>query len=155
MIQKSVAILVCLFTYTTQAQIAVQSLPMLKSTSRIDLKPVHSSVPVQKLNTLWESTFDNPAEWIIDHDAADCSLDWKIGSDTCQGPFYIDTIQSTSAADGWAILDSDEYGASTGGTDMEDSWLTTAVPLDLTATPNVIIEFETFYRRYILNDHTW
>ena len=148
MIQKSVAIFVCLFTYTTQAQIAVQSLPMLKSTSRIDLKPLHSLVPVQKLNTLWESTFDNPAEWVIDHDVADCSLDWKIGSDTCQGPFYIDTIQSASAADGWAILDSDEYGALTGGTDMEDSWLTTAVPLDLTATPNVIVEFETFYRRY-------
>lgn len=102
----------------------------------------------QKLNTLWESTFDNPSEWLIEHDVLDCSIDWKIGNDTCQGPFYIDTILSTSANDGWAMIDSDEYGAATGGNDLEDAWLTTAAPLNLTITPNVVIEFETFYKRY-------
>lgn len=102
----------------------------------------------QKLNTIWGSTFDNPSEWVIAHDAADCSLDWKIGNDTCLGPFYIDTILSSSANDGWAMIDSDEYGTLTGGNDLEDAWLTTANPLDLTGTPNVIVEFETFYKRY-------
>jgi hypothetical protein len=102
----------------------------------------------QKLNTIWESTFDNPAEWVLDHDAIDCSLDWTIGNDTCQGPFFIDTILSTSANDGWAMIDSDLYGSTTGGNDIEDAWLTTAAPLDLTGTPNVIVEFETFYKRY-------
>ena len=102
----------------------------------------------QKLNTIWESTFDNPSEWVIDHDIIDCSIDWKIGNDTCKGPFYIDTILSTSANDGWAMIDSDEYGSLTGGNDLEDAWLTTASPLNLTGTPNVIIEFETFYKRY-------
>lgn len=102
----------------------------------------------QKLNTIWESTFDSSAEWVIDHDIMDCSIDWKIGNDTCQGPFYIDTILSTSANDGWAMIDSDEYGSLTGGNDLEDAWLTTATPLDLTGTPNVIVEFETFYKRY-------
>jgi len=102
----------------------------------------------QKLNTIWESTFDTPSEWVLDHDATDCSIDWKIGNDTCRGPFYIDTILSSSANDGWAMIDSDEYGSLTGGNDLEDAWLTTANPLDLTATPNVIVEFETFYKRY-------
>lgn len=102
----------------------------------------------QKLTTIWESTFDNPAEWVIDHDALDCSLNWTIGNDTCQGPFFIDTILSTSANDGWAMIDSDLYGSTTGGVDVEDAWITTAVPLDLTGTPNVIVEFETFYKRY-------
>lgn len=102
----------------------------------------------QKLNTIWESTFDNPTEWVIDHDILDCSIDWKIGNDTCKGPFYIDTILSTSANDGWAMIDSDEYGSITGGNDIEDAWLTTATPLNLTGTPNVIVEFETFYKRY-------
>lgn len=107
-----------------------------------------SSDTYQKLNTIWESTFNNLSEWVIDHDALDCSIDWKIGNDTCQGPFYIDTILSTSANDGWAMIDSDDYGATTGGNDIEDAWLTTATPLDLTGTPNVIVEFETFYKRY-------
>jgi hypothetical protein len=102
----------------------------------------------QKLNTIWESSFDNPAEWVLDHDALDCNLNWTIGNDTCQGPFYIDTILSTTANDGWAMIDSDLYGSTTGGVDLEDAWLTTAVPLDLTGTPNVIVEFETFYKRY-------
>lgn len=102
----------------------------------------------QKLNTIWGSTFDNPSEWVIDHDALDCNLDWKIGNDTCRGTFYIDTILSSSANDGWAMIDSDEYGTLTGGNDLEDAWLTTANPLDLTSTPNVVVEFETFYKRY-------
>ena len=113
--------------------------------------PKHQSVNTdvhQKLNTIWESTFDNPAEWVLDHDATDCTLNWTIGNDTCQGPFFIDTILSTSANDGWAMIDSDLYGSTTGGLDLEDSWLTTAIPLDLTGTPNVIVEFETFYKRY-------
>jgi len=113
--------------------------------------PKHQSLKAevhQKLNTIWESTFDNSSEWVINHDITDCSLDWTIGYDTCQGPFYIDTILSTSANDGWAMIDSDLYGSTTGGVDLEDAWLTTAAPLDLTGTPNVIVEFETFYKRY-------
>ena len=148
MIQKIAVVVSCFLIFGAKSQVAIQSLPQLKSTSRIDLKPIIAPTFHQKLNTIWESTFDNPSEWVVDHDAADCSLNWKIGSDTCQGPFYIDTIQSTTAADGWALLDSDEYGSLTGGNDIEDAWLTTANPLDLTATPNVIVEFETFYRRY-------
>lgn len=102
----------------------------------------------QKLNVIWGSTFDNSTEWVIDHDVTDCSLDWTIGNDTCQGPFYIDTILSPSANDGWAMIDSDLYGSTTGGNDLEDAWLTTATSLDLTGTTNVIVEFETFYKRY-------
>lgn len=112
--------------------------------------PIHAvkQSSFQKLNTIWESTFDNPVEWVIDHDASECDIDWTIGNDTCQGPFYIDTIMSSSASNGWAMIDSDLYGSTNGGLDMEDAWLTTAIPLDLTGTPNVIVEFETFYRRY-------
>ena len=148
MIQKIAVVVSFFLMFGAHSQVAIQSLPLLKSTNRVDFRPINTPTSHQKLNTIWESTFDNPSEWVIDHDAADCSLDWKIGSDTCQGPFYIDTIQSTSAVDGWALLDSDEYGALTGGNDIEDAWLTTANPLDLTATPNIIVEFETFYRRY-------
>ncbi len=142
MIKSCFSILFALSFLTTIAQNSV-----LRGNERGPINQVNNSGS-NKLNTIWESTFDNPAEWVLAHDVLDCTLDWKIGNDTCQGPFFIDTIMSTSSNDGWAMIDSDLYGSITGGNDVEDAWLTTAVPLDLTGTPNVIVEFETFYRRY-------
>ena len=98
--------------------------------------------------TIWESDFSDAADWAIAHDAADCSLDFSIGSVSCAGDYPIGDIASTTASNGWAMVDSDLYGGATGGNEVEDSWLTMAVPVDLTAYPNVIIEFETFYRAY-------
>ena len=46
------------------------------------------------------------------------------------------------------MVDSDNYGGATGGNEVEDSWLTMAAPVDLSTYPNVIIEFETYYRSY-------
>ena len=98
--------------------------------------------------TIWESDFSDAADWAIAHDAADCSLDFSIGSVSCAGDYPIGDIASTTASNGWAMVDSDLYGGATGGNEVEDSWLTMAVPVDLTAYPNVIIEFETFYQAY-------
>jgi len=98
--------------------------------------------------TIWESDFSDAADWAVAHDAADCSLDFSIGSVSCAGDYPIGDIASTTASNGWAMVDSDLYGGATGGNEVEDSWLTMAVPVDLTAYPNVIIEFETFYQAY-------
>ena len=98
--------------------------------------------------TIWESDFSDAADWAVAHDAADCSLDFSIGSVSCAGDYPIVDIASTTASNGWAMVDSDNYGGATGGNEVEDSWLTMAVPVDLSAYPNVIIEFETFYRAY-------
>ncbi|TNF50008.1 MAG: T9SS type A sorting domain-containing protein [Bacteroidetes bacterium] len=111
-------------------------------------KRAKTDVNDQNKVTIWESDFSTPSEWVADHDAADCSLDFQIGSISCQGFYPINDIASTSAMNGWAILDSDFYGGENGGNEVEDSWLTMAVPVDLTSYPNVVVEFETFYRAY-------
>ena len=98
--------------------------------------------------TIWESDFSDAADWAVAHDAADCSLDFSIGSVSCAGSYPIVDIASTTASNGWAMVDSDLYGGATGGNEVEDSWLTMAVPVDLSAYPNVIIEFETFYQAF-------
>lgn len=98
--------------------------------------------------TIWESDFSTPSEWVADHDANDCSLDFEIGNISCQGFYPINDIASNSAMNGWAILDSDFYGGENGGSEVEDSWLTMAVPVDLTSYQDVVVEFETFYRAY-------
>lgn len=101
----------------------------------------------RSIDCIWESDFSNSSDWVIDHDAADCSLDWEIGSGLeCEGFYPITTIESANGS--YAMLDSDEYGGEEGGTEVEDSWLTMANAADLSNYDNVIVEFDTWYRSY-------
>ena len=98
---------------------------------------------------IWSDDFSNPSNWVVDHDENDCSLDWEVGVNLGCGGFYpIDTILSTTKSNGYAMIDSDEYGGETGGNEIEDCWLTTADFIDLSNYANVVLEFETWYRRY-------
>ena len=100
-------------------------------------------------NVIYSNTFDNVSDWVLAHDPNDCSLDWQIGQGlACTGSYPISTIVSTSSADGYAMLDSDSYGGATGGTEIEDSWMTMANPLNFNGYTNLVVEFETNYRRY-------
>ena len=123
------------------------------------LKPIKKDVleyqrtskisPSVNKTVIYSNTFANPSDWVIAHDATACSLDWQVGTGlACTGSYPIATIVSTTASDGYAMLDSDSYGGATGGTEIEDSWLTMASPVDLNGYPNVVVEFETQYRRY-------
>ena len=97
---------------------------------------------------IWSDDFSSPANWVIDHDPNACSLDWQIGQNSCTGSYPSADIESTTAANGWAMIDSDAYGGATGGSEIEDSWLTMANPVDLNGFTDVNIEFETNYRSY-------
>jgi hypothetical protein len=97
---------------------------------------------------IWSDDFSDPGNWVIDHDATACDLDWQIGVNSCTGPAPIDDILSTSAANGWAMIDSDAYGGATPGVEVEDCWLTMAAPVDLNGFPNVVVEFETNYKSW-------
>ena len=98
---------------------------------------------------LYSNTFSSAGDWVIGHDASACNLDWQIGVGlSCTGSYPIQDIVSTTASDGYALIDSDAYGGATGGTEVEDSWITMANPVDLNGYPNVVVEFETNYRRW-------
>lgn len=98
---------------------------------------------------IWQDDFSDPNTWVLAHDENDCSLDWEVGTNLGCGGFYpIDTILSTTKANGYAMVDSDEYGGENGGNEIEDSWLTTADSIDLSNYDNVVLQFETWYRRY-------
>lgn len=118
------------------------------------LNPMNSGVenaqsqPGLKSLEFWSSTFGTPSDWLIDHDTNACDLDWVIGTQACGGSFPIESIRSTTKSDGWAMIDSDLYGLTNGGSEVEDSWISMANPVDLTGYPNVIVEFETHYRRF-------
>ncbi|MBP7407774.1 MAG: PKD domain-containing protein [Flavobacteriales bacterium] len=95
---------------------------------------------------VWSDDFSNPANWTIAHDGP-VDLDWQIGVGlTNTGGFPTDPVQSTTSANGYAMLDSD--GANNPGPYEESSFMTTAVPIDLSATPNAVLRFESNFRNY-------
>jgi hypothetical protein len=97
---------------------------------------------------IFSDDFSDPSTWVVDHDASACDLDWEIGNYETGGAFPIATIESTTASNGYAMIDSDEYGGEEGGTEVEDSWFTTASAIDLGNYPNVVLEFESWYRSW-------
>lgn len=147
MIRSLILPLLVVLSFTAAGQSNSQ-LPVMKTSHDIVKLPKRKFVNSEKANVIWSSTFNNLGEWELAHDTAQCNLDWTIGNDTCGGTFPLPNIQSTTANDGWALLDSDKYGDTVQGAELEDSWLTTASPVDLTGYPYVQVEFETFYRRF-------
>ena len=110
--------------------------------------------PRQGGDCLFSDDFSNPSTWVTGYDPSAYSdpnnpLNWEIGTGLeTTGSFQISSIESTTASNGYAMIDSDAYGGEEGGTDVEDSWFTTAQPIDLANYPNVVLEFETWYRSW-------
>ena len=84
--------------------------------------------------------FSDASMWDIDNSATDPG-GWVIGTAAPSGPFSggMGVIESTSGGD-FALFDAD-------GTTGEAS-ITMADPIDLSAYPNVAIEFESYYRAF-------
>ena len=153
---KRKLLFVCLLAVTTVAfaqQKRMAEMPKQNATKHVaNIGVTVPVIPPSNSATaplpIWSDDFSDPANWVIDHDPFACSLDWQIGVNSCQGSYPIADILSTSSSNGWAMVDSDFYGGATGGTEMEDSWLTMANPVDLNGYPNVVVEFETNYKSY-------
>ena len=103
--------------------------------------------------TLWQDDFSNPANWVIAHDGT-FNSDFEIGPGLVSGGQYgTPAILSTTSANGYAMYNSDGFGNSA-GVAYEQAHITTASPIDLSANPNVILEFQTQYRRFT-DEQTW
>ena len=113
-------------------------------------------------DVIWSDDFSVPANWVIAHDAGAFNLDWQIGVGLMNtGSFPTAPIMSTTAANGFAMLDSDA-GNNTSGTE-ESAYITTATGIDLSGVSNVVLEFENHYRKFppeacyvvVSTDGTW
>lgn len=87
--------------------------------------------------------FSNPPNWAISNDAGNAD-DWVIGTTGSSGPFPIGTINSTTAANGFALFDSDLYCS---GSQIAYLTYNSAIILD-PAAASVTVEFEQFYRKF-------
>lgn len=100
---------------------------------------------VREKTTFYTNDFSNPADWTIGNNAvgAGSSDNWVIGTAVPSGAFPIDPIVSTSAANGYALFDSDLLCSGD-----QSAWVGNAAPVNCSGQSTVAIEFESFYRKF-------
>jgi hypothetical protein len=90
---------------------------------------------------IWTNDFSVPADWTITSEAGPGA--WVIGTAIPSGAFLIDPIESTTAANGYALFDSD---LDCSGNQITS--LTMSGSADCSTYPGVILEFQQQYRRF-------
>ncbi len=93
-------------------------------------------------SAFYTNDFSVPSSWIISNSAANTS-NWVIGSTIPAGSYLIDPILSTTAANGFALFDSD---LNCSGNQIPN--LTTATSINCSGYPAVVLEFQQQYRRF-------
>jgi len=101
------------------------------------------------LQVIWENDFSTPAEWTMEY-SNDNPNDgpWVIGTDAPAGYYSegMGAIESTTAANGFAMYDSDAIGNNASGT--QDSKITYTGTINCTGYTNVGVQFESYYRKF-------
>ncbi len=91
---------------------------------------------------IWTNDFSIPADWTITSEVGNTS-NWVIGTAIPSGTYLIAPITSTTAANGFALFDSD---LDCSGDQVTN--LTMSGSADCSTYPGVILEFQQQYRRF-------
>ena len=91
---------------------------------------------------IWTNDFSNAADWTFT-DNAGSGDNWVIGTGTPAGAFAIPGINSTTAANNFALYDSDLMCSMNQNADV-----TIVTPVDASAYSAVAVQFESYYRNY-------
>jgi len=98
--------------------------------------------PISTQAAFWTDDFSNATNWVISNQTGN-SDDWVIGTGVPSGSFAIPGITSTTAANGFALFDSDLLCS---GDQIAD--LTTASSIDCSGETVVNLSWEQMYRRF-------
>jgi hypothetical protein len=94
--------------------------------------------------TLFTYDFSNASLWsFADNSSTSSGDNWVIGTTAPSGSFAINPIASTTAANGFALFDSDLLCSNDQNADVR-----LVSPMDLSASPNISLQFESFYRKF-------
>jgi len=113
-----------------------------KNNSIIQAKGAISQETSSNRAVIWTNDLSVPADWTISNSSGNAD-NWVIGTGVPAGTFPIAGIASTSAANGFALFDSDLLCSGN-----QNAHLTTAQSIDCSAHPGVILKFEENYRNY-------
>jgi hypothetical protein len=90
---------------------------------------------------IWSDDLSDPSHWVLGT-LDGTANNWVIGTTPPSGAYAIDTIQSTTAANGFALFDSDLMCG------PDNGYLALASSVDLSGVDHVQLQFEQFYRRF-------
>lgn len=95
---------------------------------------------------IWTNDFSTPSDWTLTNTGTP-SANWVIGTAAPTGEFSegMGAIASTTAANNFAMFDSDALGS---GTSTQNASVAVANPIDLSASPAVLVEFQSYYRAF-------
>ncbi|HOH84692.1 MAG TPA: hypothetical protein PLI16_08790, partial [Bacteroidales bacterium] len=128
-----------MFCVSVFAQNASMDLKKYKS----QIKPQAAKPTLDQAKAvIWQNDFSVPANWTIAHNTGTTG-DWVIGTGGPSGSYAIDPIASTTAANGFALFDSDLLCS---GNQIAN--ITTATSFSCAGHPNVKLSFQEMYRRY-------
>ena len=111
------------------------------------IKP--STNKLQKSMPIWSDDFSNAATWTMTNTSAPISWDWVITTNQADIPNAAPDLQpfmSATAANGFALIDSDGQPGNTDGNGAIVAEMTNVTPIDLTLYPNVVLKFSHSYR---------
>lgn len=137
--------------YVTQP--AAASRDAIMQRSKAD-GPGHNA-EVNRSTVFWTNTFADCSDWEIDNAYANGftqfvqGLDWVCGVGLAPtGPAAIAALNSTSASDGYMMVDSDDFGGEEGGSGIENCWFQNVDAIDCSGQPFVSVRFENQYYKW-------
>jgi len=98
---------------------------------------------------IWSDDFSTASNWVIGNNAGN-TQDWVIGTNAPIGQYSsgMGTISSPTAANGFALYDSDAIGTGSNSVGDQDAYVRTTNSIDLTGHSLVKIKFYQSYRKY-------
>src|SRR5687768_3182875 len=109
--------------------------------------PVHSGNVDRAV--IWSDDFSTPSNWVLTNTSAPTSYNWEFTTNyvpVTPLPASLIPPVFTTAANGYALIDSDGQPGNTDGNGAIVAEITNATPIDLTGEPNVVLKFEHSYR---------
>ncbi len=100
-------------------------------------------------SVIWSDDFSVASNWTIGNNAGN-TQDWVIGTAAPVGTYSsgMGTISSPTAANGFALYDSDAIGVPTNSVGDQDAFVTTTGSINLTGHSLVKVKFYQSYRKY-------
>ena len=123
-----------------------------KTFPRKDAKSVFVGTSTAEVNNnaeravIWSNDFATPSDWTATNTGTP-PANWVIGTAAPTGQYSsgMGAITSTTAANNFALFDSDALGS---GTSTQNASLKVTNPIDLSASPAVLVEFQSYYRAF-------
>ena len=129
-------------TFAVSAQkVATQVASVGKNNVHVNTGYTQNAVNYSNRDVFYTNDFSNPSSWVIS--AAAGTDNWVIGTAIPSGLYLIDPIESTTAANGFALFDSDVLCS---GNQVAN--LTLANGINCSAQSEVLLTFEQQYRRF-------